>query len=74
MGRARQEPHRRLVQLEVAGRVDAGRPVDRAGEAPSAIHKLHLTTSSTAKLMQDSDTSLMVFSIWDLIEYLSSAA
>lgn len=35
-------------------------------------HKLHLTTELNGQRMQDSETSLMVFSIWELIEFLSA--
>ena len=35
-------------------------------------HRLHLTTKLNGQTMQDSDTSLMVFSVWDLIEYASA--
>jgi len=35
-------------------------------------HALHLTTRLNDTVMQDSDTSLMVFSVWDLIEYASA--
>jgi 2-keto-4-pentenoate hydratase/2-oxohepta-3-ene-1,7-dioic acid hydratase in catechol pathway len=35
-------------------------------------HALHLKTTLNDTLMQDSDTSLMVFSVWDLIEYASA--
>ena len=43
-------------------------PASRAGDP----HKLHLTTRLNGETMQDSDTSLMVFSVWDLIEYASA--
>ena len=33
---------------------------------------LHLTTQLNGETMQNSDTSLMVFSVWDLIEYASA--
>jgi 2-keto-4-pentenoate hydratase/2-oxohepta-3-ene-1,7-dioic acid hydratase in catechol pathway len=35
-------------------------------------HKLHLTTDLNSQRMQDGETSLMVFSIWELIEFLSA--
>ncbi len=35
-------------------------------------HKLHLTTDLNGQRMQDGETSLMVFSIWELIEFLSA--
>jgi 2-keto-4-pentenoate hydratase/2-oxohepta-3-ene-1,7-dioic acid hydratase in catechol pathway len=35
-------------------------------------HRLHLTTTLNDEVMQDSDTSLMVFSVADLIEYASA--
>jgi acylpyruvate hydrolase len=40
--------------------------------AGSDPHRLHLTTRLNGETMQDSDTSLMVFSVWDLIEYASA--
>jgi 2-keto-4-pentenoate hydratase/2-oxohepta-3-ene-1,7-dioic acid hydratase in catechol pathway len=43
-------------------------PTSAAGEP----HRLHLTTRLNDQTMQDSDTSLMVFSVWDLIEYASA--
>lgn len=35
-------------------------------------HKLRLTTDLNSQRMQDGETSLMVFSIWELIEFLSA--
>ena len=35
-------------------------------------HGLRLTTALNGELMQDADTSLMVFSAWDLIEFISA--
>ncbi|MCW5729267.1 MAG: fumarylacetoacetate hydrolase family protein [Alphaproteobacteria bacterium] len=35
-------------------------------------HRLHLTTDLNGERMQDGETSLMVFSVWDLIEFLSA--
>jgi acylpyruvate hydrolase len=35
-------------------------------------HGRHLTTQLNGETMQDSDTSLMVFSVWDLIEFISA--
>jgi acylpyruvate hydrolase len=43
-------------------------PASDAGDP----HRLHLTTTLNGEKMQDSDTSLMVFSVWDLIEYASA--
>jgi len=43
-------------------------PANAAGDP----HRLHLTTKLNGETMQDSDTSLMVFSVWDLIEYASA--
>ena len=43
-------------------------PASDAGDP----HRLHLTTTLNGEQMQDSDTSLMVFSVWDLIEYASA--
>ncbi len=35
-------------------------------------HKLRLTTDLNGQRMQDGETSLMVFSVWELIEFLSA--
>jgi 2-keto-4-pentenoate hydratase/2-oxohepta-3-ene-1,7-dioic acid hydratase in catechol pathway len=35
-------------------------------------HRLRLTTDLNGKRMQDGETSMMVFSIWQLIEFLSA--
>lgn len=35
-------------------------------------HGLRLTTQLNGETMQDADTSLMVFSVWDLIEFISA--
>ncbi len=35
-------------------------------------HRLRLTTRLNGELMQDADTSLMVFSVWDLVEFISA--
>ncbi|WP_421998602.1 fumarylacetoacetate hydrolase family protein [Reyranella sp.] len=35
-------------------------------------HRLHLTTDLNGQRMQDGETSLMVFSIWELIAFLSA--
>lgn len=43
-------------------------PAASAGDA----HGLRLTTRLNGELMQDADTSLMVFSVWDLIEFISA--
>jgi len=43
-------------------------PASAAGDP----HRLHLTTKLNGETMQDSDTSLMVFSVWDLVEYASA--
>jgi len=40
-------------------------------DSVSDPHMLKLTTHLNDDIMQDSTTSLMVFSIWDLIEFLS---
>lgn len=45
--------------------------VPSSGKDP---HRLHLTTRLNGELMQDSETSLMVFSVWDLIEFISARA
>lgn len=43
--------------------------VSRSGLDP---HALRLTTDMNGQRMQDGETSMMVFSIWDLIEFLSA--
>lgn len=55
--------------------LDRSTPVG-PGIVPAAAvgdpHQLHLTTRLNGELMQDSDTSLMVFSVWDLVEFISA--
>lgn len=43
-------------------------PAPTAGDP----HGLRLTTKLNGELMQDADTSLMVFSVWDLIEFITA--
>ncbi len=43
-------------------------PASAAGDP----HRLHLVTKLNGETMQDSDTSLMVFDVWALVEFLSA--
>lgn len=43
-------------------------PVSEAGDP----HRLRLTTHLNGELMQDGETSLMVFNVWDLVEFVSA--
>ncbi len=43
-------------------------PIASAGDP----HARRLTTQLNGETMQDADTSLMVFSVWDLIEFISA--
>jgi len=43
-------------------------PVAAAGDP----HALRLTTHLNGELMQDGETSLMVFNVWDLVEFVSA--
>ncbi|MCZ7598625.1 MAG: fumarylacetoacetate hydrolase family protein [Gammaproteobacteria bacterium] len=55
--------------------LDRSTPVGPGVVPASAIadpHRLHLTTRLNGETMQDSETSMMVFSIWQLIEFLSA--
>jgi 2-keto-4-pentenoate hydratase/2-oxohepta-3-ene-1,7-dioic acid hydratase in catechol pathway len=65
----------RIVDWFSSKSLDASTPVGPwivpASEAGDP-HRLHLTTRLNEQTMQDSDTSLMVFSVWDLIEYASA--
>ncbi len=42
-------------------------PLSEAGDP----HRLRLTTHLNGELMQDGETSLMVFNVWDLVEFVS---
>ena len=44
-------------------------PMSAAGGDP---HKLRLTTHLNGELMQEGETSLMVFNVWDLVEFCSA--
>jgi acylpyruvate hydrolase len=46
-------------------------PLAAAGGDP---HKLRLTTHLNGELMQDGETSLMVFNVWDLVEFVTARA
>jgi acylpyruvate hydrolase len=65
----------RIVDWFSSKSLDASTPVGPwiASRSPADDpHRLHLTTTLNEQTMQDSDTSLMVFSVWDLIEYASA--
>jgi acylpyruvate hydrolase len=65
----------RIVDWFSSKSLDASTPVGpwiTAASAAGDPHRLHLTTRLNGETMQDSDTSLMVFSVWDLIEYASA--
>ena len=65
----------RIVDWFSSKSLDRSTPVGPWIAPASAVgdpHRLHLTTTLNGELMQDSDTSLMVFSVWDLIEFASA--
>jgi 2-keto-4-pentenoate hydratase/2-oxohepta-3-ene-1,7-dioic acid hydratase in catechol pathway len=65
----------RIVDWFSSKSLDASTPVGPwivPASAAGDPHGLHLTTKLNGELMQDSDTSLMVFSVWDLIEFASA--
>ena len=65
----------RIVDWFSSKSLDASTPVGPwivSASAAGDPHRLHLTTTLNGETMQDSDTSLMVFSVWDLIEYASA--
>ena len=65
----------RIVDWFSSKSLDATSPVGpwiAPASAAGDPHRLHLTTKLNGETMQDSDTSLMVFSVWDLIEYASA--
>ena len=65
----------RIVDWFSSKSLDASTPVGPwivPASAAGDPHGLHLTTKLNGETMQDSDTSLMVFSVWDLIEYASA--
>jgi acylpyruvate hydrolase len=65
----------RIVDWFSSKSLDASTPVGpwiAPASAAGDPHRLHLTTKLNGETMQDSDTSLMVFSVWDLIEYASA--
>src|ERR1700687_4530832 len=65
----------RIVDWFSSKSLDASTPVGPwivPASAAGDPHRLHLTTKLNGETMQDSDTSLMVFSVWDLIEYASA--
>lgn len=65
----------RIVDWFSSKSLDRSTPVGpwiAAASAAGDPHRLHLTTKLNGETMQDSATSLMVFSVWDLIEYASA--
>ena len=65
----------RIVDWFSSKSLDRSTPVGPwivAASAAGDPHRLHLTTKLNGETMQDSDTSLMVFSVWDLIEFASA--
>jgi 2-keto-4-pentenoate hydratase/2-oxohepta-3-ene-1,7-dioic acid hydratase in catechol pathway len=65
----------RIVDWFSSKSLDASTPVGPwivPGSVAGDPHRLHLTTTLNDEVMQDSDTSLMVFSVADLIEYASA--
>ena len=65
----------RIVDWLSSKALDKSTPVGPGIASRSAVadpHRLKLKTRLNEDLMQDSDTSLMVFSIWELIEFLSA--
>lgn len=67
----------RIVDWLSSKALDESTPVGPGIASVSAAadpHRLRLRTRLNEDLMQDADTSLMVFSIWQLIEFLSARA
>lgn len=67
----------RIVDWLSSKALDQSTPVGPGIASVSAVadpHRLRLRTRLNEDLMQDADTSLMVFSIWQLIEFLSARA
>jgi len=67
----------RIVDWLSSKALDQSTPVGPGIASASAIadpHRLGLRTRLNEDLMQDADTSLMVFSIWQLIEFLTARA
>lgn len=65
----------RIVDWLSSKALDESTPVGPGIASRSAVsdpHRLKLKTRLNEDLMQDSDTSLMVFSIWQLIEFLTA--
>ena len=65
----------RIVDWFSSKSLDASTPVGpwiMPASAAGDPHRLHLTTQLNGEMMQDSDTSLMVFSVWDLVAYASA--
>jgi 2-keto-4-pentenoate hydratase/2-oxohepta-3-ene-1,7-dioic acid hydratase in catechol pathway len=65
----------RIVDWFSSKSLDASTPVGpwiAPASAAGDPHALHLQTTLNGEVMQDSDTSLMVFKVWDLIEYASA--
>lgn len=65
----------RIVDWLSSKALDKSTPIGPGIVSRTAMHdphKLHLTTDLNGQRMQDGETSLMVFSIWELIEFLSA--
>jgi len=65
----------RIVDWLSSKGLDNSTPVGPGIVSRTAVadpHKLHLTTDLNDQRMQDGETSLMVFNIWQLIEFLSA--
>ncbi|HMN83643.1 MAG TPA: fumarylacetoacetate hydrolase family protein [Burkholderiaceae bacterium] len=65
----------RIVDWLSSKALDDSTPVGPGIRSTSAIadpHRLRLTTDLNGKRMQDGETSLMVYSIWELIAFLSA--
>jgi 2-keto-4-pentenoate hydratase/2-oxohepta-3-ene-1,7-dioic acid hydratase in catechol pathway len=67
-------PHR-IVDWLSSKALDRSTPIGPgivAARSAGDPHRLKLTTRLNGQLMQDADTSLMVFDIWTLIEFLTA--
>jgi len=65
----------RIVDWFSSKSLDASSPIGPwivPASAAGDPHQLRLRTTLNGEVMQDSDTSLMVFSVWELIEFASA--
>ena len=65
----------RIVDWFSSKCLDASTPVGPWIVAAATVgdpHRLQLTTALNGEVMQDADTSMMVFSVWDLIEFITA--